>query len=182
MLIKRLLRRLADRWLGPSELVPLSPPPPGEAAPNVLEDAAPPTGLPEQPEVRAVLVKQEDAHVLGVPGLHFRRREVTTRDAQNAKYTHFETNPIVLGCGCMVSSPRDVAYISDISGRPVCRRCAKWCICGHKTAPTERVQIPEQGFLCIACHQALAKAQWKARIIRFFLGAFVKGPDGPPRV
>ena len=175
MKLKQILRNLIGRILGPPRQ-DVPPPVPGPPYEDNSSRAGPiPPGSSFPPGLRPVLVKQEDAQIGGIPELTFRRREVSLRDENNAKYTQFETNPIILrGCGCMVTSPREVAYISNISGLPVCRRCAAKCVCGHKTAPNERVHIPDQGYLCTGCYMVLIKQQRKGRVVNLLFGSFFR--------
>lgn len=150
----------------------------GEPAQGMPGEAAP--GYP--PGTRPVVAKSQEVLVDGVPHLRFSRQEVLLRDENNAKITHTIVRPtILLGCGCMVSSPRDVAYLSDICGLPVCRRCATVCVCGHKVAPKERVMVAPRTFMCIVCARQQQKMQFRARLIRFLLGGFMRD-DPPPTV
>ena len=131
-------------------------------------------GLP--PGVEPVIVRSEEAEVVGAPYLHFVRTETTLRDKNNAKYTKKTTRPLILpGCGCMISGPAEVAYLSDLSGLPVCRRCASTCTCGHKVAPRERVRVADRTTICAVCYETACKQERRQRLIRFFIGPFVQG-------
>lgn len=171
MRLRDLWTRLRQGWASSGEEPPTVEYPKGEPRE--------PPGEPAHrgyipPGARPVIVKQEEARIGGIPGLVFRRREVVMRDDHNAKYSHYETNPVILACGCVVSSPRDVAGLSDVTRMPICRRCVRICLCGHRTAPAERVMLPGQGYLCIVCHAAMRKQQRRAAVLRFFLGCLVR--------
>ena len=130
---------------------------------------APPAGT------KPVLIRTETAYIHGVQDLRFVRREIRLRDDQNAKYSGFDTRREVLaGCHCVVSGPNDVAYMSDISGLPVCTRCARVCLCGHKVGTLERVMIEPGKFICIVCYEQQRRKERWATIRRILLGPFVK--------
>lgn len=130
-----------------------------------------PAGFP--PGTEPVLVESNEVNVAGAPGLHFAKRRVTLRGDKNAKYTQTQLNPLILaGCRCMVASPHDVAYLSDISNLPVCRRCAATCDCGHKVAPRERVRIGPRAYICVECLKVQQRAQRWEGIRQIFLGSF----------
>lgn len=150
---------------------PMNPPGP-EFQPGLEPDPqpfAPPNGT------RPILVRTETAHIPGVQDLRFVRREVRFRDDQNAKYSGFETTRMVLaGCNCVVSGPNEVAYMSDISRLPVCTKCARVCICGHKVGPLERKMIAPSKFMCKVCYKRLRWKEFWAVLGRILLGPFVK--------
>jgi len=124
---------------------------------------------------RPVLIRTETAHIPGVQDLRFVRREVRFRDDKEAKYSGFETTRVVLaGCNCVVSGPNDVAYMSDISGLPVCTKCARVCLCGHKVGPLERVMVEPGKFMCAVCYEAQRRRERWAVVGRVLLGPFVK--------
>ena len=123
---------------------------------------------------KPVLVRTETAHIPGVQDLRFVRREVRFRDDQNAKYSGFETTRVVLaGCGCVASGPNDVAYMSDISGLPVCTKCGRVCICGHKVGTMERVMVEPGKFICVVCHEQQRRRERWAAFWRMLFGPFV---------
>lgn len=127
------------------------------------------------PGTRPVIMESEEAAMPGFPELRFRRTRCILRDQSNAKYTSFHTNRILLtGCNCFVSGPNEVAYLSDISGKPVCRRCATVCICGHKVAPNERVMVGRRSYLCNVCHDKEQRRQRMESVKQFILGPFIR--------
>lgn len=167
MFLRTVCRRMVAAWLafrqpqGAPVLV---------AEHNIPGGDAPPAGFP--PGTEPVLVESNEVNVAGAPGLHFAKRRVTLRGDKNAKYTQTQLNPLILaGCRCMVSTPHDVAYLSDISGLPVCRRCAATCDCGHKVAPRERVKIGPRAYMCIACFRMELRAKRWQGIRQLFLGS-----------
>lgn len=147
--------------------------PDNDQTPPATPAPSPPPFTPP-PGTRPVIVKTQTAHISGIQDLDFVKREIRFRDDQNAKYSESVVQPTVLdGCHCVVTSPHEVAYVSDISGLPVCAKCARVCICGHKVGPLERVMVEPGKFMCTACHDELRrKARWAA-IGRFLLGSFV---------
>ena len=137
-------------------------------------DPAPPPFNPPN-GTTPVLIRTETAHIPGVQDLRFVRREVRFRDDQNAKYSGFETRREVLaGCNCVVSGPNDVAYMSDISGLPVCVKCARVCVCGHKVGTRERVMLEPGKFICVVCYEGQQRKERRAAIRSILLGPFIK--------
>lgn len=127
------------------------------------------------PGARPVLVNVEEAHIPGVQDLRFRRREIRFEDDRgDTEYSASEVSRVVLaGCGCVVSGPNEVAYLSALSGLPVCKHCAKMCQCGHKVAPTERVMVSTGVFLCVLCHEGLQRQERRAKFWRTIIGPFI---------
>ena len=128
------------------------------------------------PGVQPVVIKTETATIPGLQALQFTRKTMVLKDEHNAKFEAFEINRNVLhGCGCVVTSPNDVAYLSDLTGLPVCRRCAATCVCGHKVAPSERVMLQPRIFICKVCHESQVQAERRSRFWRWLLGPFITG-------
>jgi hypothetical protein len=127
------------------------------------------------PGTRPVIIKTEESTLDGMPHIRFKRGMARLRDRNNAKIMVFQTNRIRLpGCNCFVSGPNDVAYLSDISGLPVCRACASTCHCGHKVAPHERVLVARRAFVCRICHEAEQRQLRRTKILQFLLGPFIR--------
>lgn len=160
--IRRLFRRR------PTPVTPEVLPPTEDARPAPPADSIPP-GL------RPLVIKTQVAEIPGLQPMRFVRKVTVLRDDQRAKYESLEVTRIVLrGCGCLASGPDDVAYLSDITGLPVCVRCAKTCICGHKVAPSERVQIEPRLYMCSVCHAMLQKEERRRRFWRTLFGPFIR--------
>ncbi len=123
---------------------------------------------------KPVLMRTETAHIPGVQDLRFVRREGRFRDANNAKYRGSETTRVILaGCHCVVSGPNDVAYMSDISGLPVCTKCARACLCGHKVGHLERKMIEPGKFICAVCYKKKRRKELWVALGRIFFGPFI---------
>ncbi len=119
-------------------------------------------------------MESEQVMIPGVPDLGFRRSRWIFRGEGNSKYANFYTNRTLLtGCNCFVMGPNDVAYLSDISGKPVCRRCAAVCDCGHKVAPQERVSMGRRHYVCKMCHEKELRRQRMDGIKQLLLGPFI---------
>lgn len=167
MLFGRLWQRMTSAWRAFRQPQGMAVP----AQPQREPEGQVPPEFP--PGTEPVIVESNVVNVGGFPDLQFVKRRMTLRDRNNAKYTQTQLNPLVLpGCGCVVSSPHDVAYVSDISGLPVCRRCASTCECGHKVAPRERVKIRPRSYMCVVCLKAEQRAQRWQGIKHIFLGSF----------
>ena len=137
-------------------------------------DPAPPP-FPPPFDTKPLLVRTETAHIPGLQNLKFISREVRMADDNEAKYSGREVIRVVLqGCHCVVSSPNEVAYLSDISGLPVCIRCSTLCLCGHKVAPSERKIIGPKQTICSACYKKKKRQELWAAIARLVLGPFIK--------
>ena len=127
------------------------------------------------PGTRPVVVDVHEASIDGVPDTVFRKVEGRFKGECDSEYALHQIHRVRLtGCGCYVLGPNDVAYLSEISGMPVCRRCAAICICGHKVAPSERVLIERRTFICKVCHEEQQHQLRWARIRRFLFGPFIK--------
>ena len=129
---------------------------------------------PFPPGLKPVIIKTDEATFDDIPGVRFRRSETRLRGEGDAQYRLNQVHRVRLpGCNCFVAGPNEVAYLSDISGLPVCRRCATVCICQHKVAPRERVMIGRRAFICKVCHEQQQRQLRREKLKQFLLGPFV---------
>lgn len=168
MLFQRLRERLASAW----RAFNAQPHAAGaDVGPDIEPDALPPPAFP--PGTHPVIIESNEVGVPGAPNIRFVRRKVILRDAHNAKLTQLQVQPVILtGCRCMVMGPNEVAYLSDLTGLPVCRRCAATCSCGHKVAPSERVRVAPRITICRVCYEEQRRQERVATLRRFFFGGF----------
>lgn len=143
------------------------------------------------PGVRTVLTEDEQATIDGVQNLEYHRRTLHMKDGNNGKYRVFQKNSQILGgCGCVSGTPYDVAFLSQVTGLPVCKDCEKKIdrmramtrneenICNHKVAMHELRRVPGYGYVCPFCLVEFQKSMRKRRLIgvaTFFLRPLFKG-------
>ncbi len=186
MAFSDVLRWLADR-VDPNRNSPAIPQP----APGNQNQAGGGGGFHAPPGVRTVLTEDEQATINGVQNLEYHRRTLHMKDGNNGKYRVFQKNSQILGgCGCVSGTPYDVAFLSQVTGLPVCKDCEKKIdrmramtrneenICNHKVAMHELRRVPGYGYVCPFCLVEFQKTMRKRRLIgiaTFFLRPLFKG-------
>lgn len=176
------LRRMADRLDGNR---PPAPPVAGPHPDNQNQEA-----FTVPPGLRPVLTEDQQASIDGVQVLNYHRKTLHMKDPQNGKYRLYKKNAQILGgCGCVSSSPNDVAFLSQITGLPVCKECERTVarlraitrnevnICNHKVAPHELQRVEGYGYLCAYCMATYRKALRRKRLMgvaSFFLSPLIK--------
>ncbi|VGO13901.1 hypothetical protein PDESU_02458 [Pontiella desulfatans] len=145
------------------------------------------------PGMHTVLTEDQQATVDGVQNLEYHRRTLHMKDGNNGKYRAFQKNSQILGgCGCVSSSPMDVAFLSQVTGLPVCKDCEKQInrmramtrneesTCNHKVAIHELRRVPGHGYMCPYCLVEFQKEARKRRllgIVTFFIRPLMKLPS-----
>ena len=182
------LRRWLINLLDPNRNQPplaMPRPPPGN------QNQAGGGGFHVPPNMRTVLTEDQQVMIDGVPNLEYHRRTLHLKDSKNGKFRVFQKNtPTLAGCGCVSGSPNDVAFLSQITGLPVCKDCERKIdrmramvrneenICNHKVPMHELRRVPGYGYMCPYCLVDFQKSMRKRRLIgiaTFFLRPLFKG-------